>query len=222
MTKFQKNLKSASTHLDPSHLEGIQIDETITFNIRSGNSRDRFELTEDPRLLMFEHIKHLNLSDIEGLEGLDDLYMDYVTDDDLEKAVAKTNKKLGFKASYSLTKKLKLYLQYLKKEIKLPCYVTGSDEFDWEEEYLFSSGRKKEYQKQKINNPSYQDTFEILSFVDKFDAEDGLKVEVRRVSDEKLFTLVLADLECTDEESDNYELIEDYSIWFLSSAGDFD
>ncbi|MBD2713138.1 calcium-binding protein, partial [Limnospira platensis] len=66
----------------------------------------------------------------------------------------------------------------------------------------------------------YQDTFEILSFVDKFDAEDGLKVEVRRVSDEKLFTLDLADLECTDEESDNYQLIEDYSIWFLTCAGD--
>lgn len=222
MTKFQKNLKSASTHPAPSHLEGIQIDETITFNIRSGNSRDRFDLTEYPRLLMLEHIKHLNLSDTENVEALDDLYMDYVTYADLERAVAKTNKKLGFKACYSFTKRLKLYLEYLKKEIKLPCYVTGSDEFDWEEEYLFSSGRQQEYQKQKINNPSHQDTFEILSFVDEFDAEDGLKVEVRRVSDDRLFTLVLADLQCTDEESDNYELIEDYSLWFLSSTADFD
>ena len=222
MTKFQKNLKSASTHPEPSDLKGIQIDETITFNIRSGNSIDRLDLPEDPRLLMLDVIKNLTISDIENIPGIDDLYLDYLTDADLEMAVAKTEKNLGFKPSYSFRKKLKLYLQYLKKQIKLPCYVTASDEFAWEEEYLLSSGRKKEYEKQKINNPSHQDTFEILGFADKFDEEYGLQVQVRRVSDEKLFTLDLADLECTDEESDNYQLIEDYSIWFLSSAGDFD
>ena len=53
-------------------------------------------------------------------------------------------------------------------------------------------------------------------FGEKFSEVDGLLVEVQRVSDQKTFILPLADLEVTDENSPNYELVEDYLMWFLN------
>jgi hypothetical protein len=41
-------------------------------------------------------------------------------------------------------------------------------------------------------------------------------VNVRRVSDKKTFVLPLADLKATDKKSQNYELLDDYSTWFVN------
>ena len=46
------------------------------------------------------------------------------------------------------------YLEYLKKNIELPCLLTGSEDFLWEEKYVFGYGSKNEYENLKKTNPS--------------------------------------------------------------------
>jgi hypothetical protein len=71
------------------------------------------------------------------------------------------------------------------------------------------------YERLKETQPSYTDTFELLA-LDKIDADYGIMAEVKRVSDKKEFTLPLADLEATDASSRNYQLLDDYSVWFVN------
>ncbi|MCF7794523.1 MAG: calcium-binding protein [Candidatus Cloacimonetes bacterium] len=42
----------------------------------------------------------------------------------------------------------------------------------------------------------------------------GLIVRVTRVSDKKRFKLPLADLKVIDRKSPNYQIVDDYSVWF--------
>ncbi|MBM4322829.1 MAG: hypothetical protein FJ115_04635 [Deltaproteobacteria bacterium] len=41
---------------------------------------------------------------------------------------------------------LKKYLKYLKKHVEFPCQLTGIEDFDWEEFYVFGPGSKREYE----------------------------------------------------------------------------
>jgi hypothetical protein len=110
---------------------------------------------------------------------------------------------------------VKKYLDYLKEHVELPCQLTGMEDFPWEERYVFGYGSKKEYEELKKTNPSYTDTFELLRFADA-NPNDGILVEARRVSDNKKFTLQLDYLQATDEDSPNYQLLDDYSTWFVN------
>ena len=77
---------------------------------------------------------------------------------------------------------LEKYLAYLKKEITLPIVVTGIEDmgcFGWEEFYNFGPGSKKEYEKLKKKYPSFRNEYELLSFNEDFDDEEGLYVEHR-------------------------------------------
>ena len=60
------------------------------------------------------------------------------------------------------------------------------------------------------------DTYNLLSFDDEVDPNSGIFVNVQRVSDKKKFFLPLADLEATDEKSENYQLLDDFSVWFVN------
>lgn len=111
---------------------------------------------------------------------------------------------------------LKKYLDYLKQNIESPCRLTGREDFPWEEYYVLGPGSKKEYEKLKKSQPSYTDEFELVEFDDEVDLDDGILVNVRRISDKKRFSLPLADLEVTDRKSRNSELLDDYSFWFVN------
>jgi len=112
---------------------------------------------------------------------------------------------------------LKRYLKYLKRHVEFPCQLTGIEDFDWEESYVFGPGNKREYEEVKEIQPSYKDKFNLIDFVDNFDDwEDGIFVVVRRGSDRKNFVLPLADLKATDKKSKNYQLLDDYSVWFVN------
>jgi hypothetical protein len=114
---------------------------------------------------------------------------------------------------------LETYYDYLKQHLEMPCQVTGMQDmgcFAWEEYYTFGPGSKREYEKLKKKRASYTDTYDLLSFDDDYDEDYGLVVNVRRVSDKKKFALTLSDLEPTDEKSKNYELLDDYSTWFVN------
>jgi hypothetical protein len=46
---------------------------------------------------------------------------------------------------------------------------------------------------------------------------EDIGAHVRRQSDRHEFILGLAELEATDMESENHQLIEDYASWFVNS-----
>jgi len=111
---------------------------------------------------------------------------------------------------------LEKYFSYLKKEIALPVVVTGIEDmgcFGWEEFYNFGPGSKKEYEKLKKKYPSFRDEYELISFNEDFDEEEGLYVNVQRISDKKKFTLTLADLKAVEKNSKNAKLLDDYAVW---------
>ena len=108
------------------------------------------------------------------------------------------------------------YLDYIKRNIQLPCFVTGVEEFEWEEEYTMGSGSKKEYVKLKKTQPSHTDRFTIHRLDDLFIEEDRIFVEVTRISDRQKFTLPLADVESGDITSHNQQLLDEYYLWFCN------
>jgi hypothetical protein len=114
------------------------------------------------------------------------------------------------------TATLERYRDYLQQQLELPCQLTGIESFDWEEYYTFGPGSAKEYERLRKTRPSCMDTYELLSFEDDVDPDSGLLVNVRRVSDAKQFLLPLADLEATKKKTKNYQLLDDYAVWFVN------
>ncbi|WP_347274421.1 hypothetical protein [Candidatus Kuenenia sp.] len=112
---------------------------------------------------------------------------------------------------------LETYLTYLKEHIELPCELTGIEDFDWEEYYVIGPGDQKEYERLKKTKPSYTDKYDMLSLATEVDGWVGILVNLKRVSDKKKFTLPLAELKATDEKSKNYQLLDNYSVWFVNN-----
>jgi hypothetical protein len=111
---------------------------------------------------------------------------------------------------------LKKYLDFLKRELEYPFELTGIEDFQWEERYVMGFGSQAEYQKLKKTRPSYTDTYELLALNEEIDDYYGLLAKVKRVSDKKSFELPLADLKATEEGSKNYQLLDDFSVWFVN------
>lgn len=113
-------------------------------------------------------------------------------------------------------KNLEKYLDYLKKNLSYPCVLTGIEDFNWEEFYIFGPGYKEEYEQLKKTKPSYADRFELLEFLDKVDLILGIFAKVKRGADEKIFLIPLADLKAADRKSENYQLLHDFSVWIVN------
>jgi len=119
---------------------------------------------------------------------------------------------------------LKKYFEFLKENLELPCLVIGIGEqgcFRWEEYYTFGPGNEKEYEKLKKKYASSEDEYEILRIGSNheewnYDEEDGILVDVKRLSDNKKFTLTLTDLEVVDEKSKNANMLDDHAFWFAN------
>ena len=110
---------------------------------------------------------------------------------------------------------LQVYLEYLNHKVEHPCLVTGMEDFPWEEKYVFGYGDEKEYEKLKKTNPSYTDTFTLIEFELVTKAE-RIFATVERVTDKKQFSLPLEDLEAKSKKSPNYQLLDDYSSWYVN------
>jgi hypothetical protein len=113
---------------------------------------------------------------------------------------------------------LATYLHYLKTNVELPCRITGIEDmgyFGWEEYYTLGPGSEKEHKRLRKTQASFMDTFELLDFNDDV-YEEGIVVNVKRVSDKRKFVIPLADLEAKDEKSINYQLLNDYAVWFVN------
>jgi hypothetical protein len=109
---------------------------------------------------------------------------------------------------------LTLYRDFLRKNLDMPCIMTGIEDFPWEERYIFGFGDQAEYEEIKKTQASYTDIFELKRFEDLIDEDHGILVKVKRVKDNKRFILDLASLQATDEKSKNYMLLDDYCSWF--------
>jgi hypothetical protein len=83
-----------------------------------------------------------------------------------EKRIARI---LGTKKLDVTRKTLSTYLKYLKNHVEIPCQLTGIEDFEWEECYVFGFGSKKEYEELKKTQPSYKDKFNLIKFVDEID-----------------------------------------------------
>ncbi|MGB5634705.1 MAG: calcium-binding protein [Waterburya sp.] len=112
---------------------------------------------------------------------------------------------------------LTTFRNYLEQNLTSPCTVTGIEDFQWEEYYIIGPGSKKEHERLRKTKPSYRDTYEFLGFDDEVEDEFySLLVNVRRTSDKKKFCLPLSDLKATSEDTKNYQLLDDYSVWFVN------
>ena len=116
-----------------------------------------------------------------------------------------------------------LFYLHLKSNLVLPCEVTGIEDFSWEEIYVFGPGDQDEYKHLKKTNPSYTDRYELLEIDKKLQSEwimfwdVEIAARVKRISDGKEFILGLSELKAIDKKSENYQLLDDYSVWLVNS-----
>jgi hypothetical protein len=111
---------------------------------------------------------------------------------------------------------LAFYKSYLETNLVFPVQITGIEDFDWEEFYILGPGNKREYEMLKKTKPSYTDIFSMSRIDSYFDEDYGLFAKVTRLSDKKRFQLPLADMKAVEKKSPEYQLIEDYSVWFIN------
>ncbi len=108
------------------------------------------------------------------------------------------------------------YREYLFEKFDLNTVITGIEDFPWEERYIFGYGDKEEYKRLKKTQPSYRDLYKIMKFESEINENVGLIVKVKRLSDRKFFELPLADFKANDEKSEAYQVLHNYSVWFVN------
>lgn len=130
---------------------------------------------------------------------------------------------LGDNEDLPFSEAVDAFFKYLKHSLELPCEVTGIEDFRWEEFYIIGPGNRKEYKRLRKSQPSYQDRYELLDLENgvisewmMFGGED-IAAHVRRKSDGKEFWLGLAELEAVEKKSRNYQLLDDYAVWFVNN-----
>ena len=130
---------------------------------------------------------------------------------------------LGDLEDMDLDETVHIFFQHLKTNLLLPCEVTGIEDFRWEEFYVFGPGNQKEYDKLKKTKPSYTDKYELLGIDRDVQSEwmlfwdDDIGARVRRISDGKKFVLGLSELKAVDKKSQNYQLLDDFSVWLVNN-----
>ena len=142
---------------------------------------------------------------------------------DLDAQDERINEILGDDEDSTFDKAVEVFFKHLKNSLELPCEVTGIEDFRWEEFYILGPGSSKEYKRLRKTQPSYQDHFDLLDIEEDeisewmlFGGED-IAAHVRRKSDDKEFILGLSELEAVESASKNYQLLDDYSVWFVNN-----
>ena len=115
---------------------------------------------------------------------------------------------------------LENYFGWLKRKLTFPLILTGVESmgyFSWEERYEFGYGNKKDYERLKKERGSYKESYELKT-LDKVKIEQDwdILVPVVRISDKRRFTIPLSKLQAADENSENYQLLNDYTVWYVN------
>jgi hypothetical protein len=113
------------------------------------------------------------------------------------------------------------WFSHLRANLSLPCEVTGSEDFQWEEPYALGVWSQTEYRKLQKTQPSYRDIFILESIQEKAHSEwamfaDDIGANVRRKSDGARFILGLCEIRAVKEDRRNQQLFVDYSCWFVN------
>jgi len=114
---------------------------------------------------------------------------------------------------------LKVYFEYLKENLTCPCLLTGIQSmrfFGWEARFSFGHGSKKEYERLRRQEGSYQDKYELKVFDAVVDETWDILVNVQRIPYRKRFTIPLSELQAVDKELANYQLLNDYTVWYVN------
>ena len=90
--------------------------------------------------------------------------------------------------------KLLKYRKYLIENLKEPVYLTGVEDFPWEERFVFGYGSQQEYAQLRRTRPSYKDTFKLKKILETDKIEGDLLAKVIRKSDRKAFEIPLSEL----------------------------
>ena len=115
------------------------------------------------------------------------------------------------------------FFEYLQSHLSLPCEVTGVEDFRWEEYYVIGPGDRSEYDELKKTQPSYTDKYQLYKIIRNAESEWAMHYDadlgacVKRISDDKEFVLGLSEIDAIDKKSKNYELLYDYSVWFVNA-----
>jgi hypothetical protein len=117
---------------------------------------------------------------------------------------------------------LKKFFLYLKATLQLPCEVTGTEDFDWEEPYVIGGWSRKEYDRLKKTQPSYTDRYDLVAIEENAYSEwmlfsEDIAAIVHRKKHRKEFVLGLSELRATDKKSNNFQLIDDYARWLVNN-----
>ncbi len=129
---------------------------------------------------------------------------------------------LGDSMERGLKAAVQVYFQHLKNSLDLPCEVVGTEDFRWEEYYVIGPGKKSEHDRLRKEQPSYLDRYQLieieLGVISEwmlFGGED-IAAHVKRVSDNKAFTLGLAELKPVDRLTPNFQLLDDYAVFLVN------
>ena len=208
MPKSNQRQNKKKSQPDARELKPIKIDETIVSGKTSKmNGGENLSITV-PLDDFLQQIDSFQIVEDDDDDEVEEIHEE-VFEEKLEEVLGTTT----FKVNQT---NLKKYLKYLKKNLAIPCLVTGVEEFEWEEYYTVGPGSQKEYQKLKKTQPSYTDEFNILKLDNKLDVEHGILAVLERTTDNLKFTLPLAELEGVAEDSVDAKLLQYYGIWFFT------
>jgi hypothetical protein len=129
---------------------------------------------------------------------------------------------LGDTAEGTQEEALEAFFEHLKANLQLPCDVTGTEDFRWEEPYVLGGWSQTEYKRLKKTQPAYSDKYELLALERGWRSEwmmfdEDIVAHVKRKSDGKEFDLGLAELKAIDKKSPNFQLIDDYAVWLVNN-----
>ena len=137
-----------------------------------------------------------------------------------DEQVKRIKQVFGTKEIPSVTAKtIRAYFQFLKKNIVCPCLLTGIESmgyFSWEERFSFGYGSEKEHQQLRRERGSFRDKYELTTFDAQVDGDWDILATVYRIPHRKKFTIPLSELQAVDTASRNYQLLNDYAVWFVN------
>lgn len=149
--------------------------------------------------------------EVENLVEKMDKDHDYESCSEQDKRISKIFPSLDISVN---KKNLKIYFEYLQKNLSKPIILTGDEDCFIND--LIGNLHNPEDRKHKIAKPLYNDKYEFIELFKEVDAEYIINVIVERITDKKKFKLALWQLMCVDKSSKNFELINDFVCWFLA------
>ncbi len=111
---------------------------------------------------------------------------------------------------------LQTYRAYLLRNFDRATVLTGREDFNWEEFYLFGLGDKKEYEELKKSRASYTDEFMLIDIPEDTIGDYDLIGRVKRLSDKKRFDIGLSWLTTKTKKTDAYQLLDDFATWICN------